>query len=57
MGGSSNNLSYGAHVPISSAIAFVDFPEWGERLVLLGGFLSSGRLGVYNRDSLQFRVS
>jgi hypothetical protein len=57
MGGSSNNLSYGAHVPMSAAIAFVDFPEWGERLLVLGGFLSPGRLGVYNRDQLALRVA
>jgi hypothetical protein len=57
MGGSSNNLSYGNHVPMSAAIAFVDFPEWGERLLVLGGFLSPGRLGVYNRDQLALRVA
>jgi hypothetical protein len=57
MGSSSTNLSYGTNLPISAAIAFVDFPEWNEKLLVLGGFLNPGRLGIYNRDSLQFRVA
>jgi hypothetical protein len=57
MGASTSGLTYGTNVPTSSAIAFVDFPEWGEKLLVLGGFISSGRLGVYDRDSLQFRVA